>query len=155
MKHPHCNIELGKKRLIKVTEWKVEIRIDIREWESRNGKKSLQKKGSASRSDAGNAGEQSPLPAPGLLRKQGEQKSSRRKRKRDISTQQRLCEYQYWFAPNQSHLVPTKKAITLSPTEYSQLKDPTSIMDDFVPEVMLVVPYPYQSDHMNQLGKEH
>jgi hypothetical protein len=57
------------------------------------------------------------------------------------STQQHLCEYQYWFPLNQSHLVPSKNAITLSPTEYSQLKDPTSIMDDFVPEIMLVVPY--------------
>jgi hypothetical protein len=87
-----------------------------------------------------NAGEQSPLLAPGLLQKQREQKSSRRKRKRDTSTQQRLCEYQYWFPPNQSHLVPTKKAITLSPTEYSQLKDPTSIMDDFVPESTISLP---------------
>jgi hypothetical protein len=113
------------------------------------------KKGQPPAPMLGNAGEESPLLAPGLLRKQGEQRSSRRKRKRDISTQQRLCGYQYWFAPNQSHLVPTKKAITLSPTEYSQLNDPTSIMDDFVPEIMLVVPYPYQSDHMNQLGKEH
>jgi hypothetical protein len=68
----------------------------------------------------GNAGEQSPLLAPGLLRKQGEQKSFRRKRKHDTLTQQRLCEYQYWFPPNQSHLVPSKKAIKLSPTEYSQ-----------------------------------
>jgi len=90
----------------------------------------------------GNAGEQSPLLATGLLRKQGEQKSFRRKRKRDTSTQQHLCEYQYWFPPNQSHLVPSKNAIRLSPTEYSQLKDPTSIMDDFVPEIMLVEPYP-------------
>jgi hypothetical protein len=102
----------------------------------------------------GKAGEQSPLHGPGLLRKQGEQKSSRRKRSRDTSTH-RLCEYQYWFPPTQSHLVPTKKACTLSPTEYSQLKDPTSIMDDFVPEIILVIPCPYQSDHMNQLGKEH
>jgi hypothetical protein len=29
MRHPHCNIELGKNRLIQVTEWKVEIHIDI------------------------------------------------------------------------------------------------------------------------------
>jgi len=34
----------------------------------------------------------------------------------------------------------------------NKLKDTTSIMGNFIPELMSVVPCPYKSDHMNQLG---
>ena len=32
-----CNIELGNHRYVKITEWKDEVRIDIREWEMEIG----------------------------------------------------------------------------------------------------------------------
>jgi hypothetical protein len=59
---------------------------------------------------------------------------------------------QHWLPPNQTKVVPTKKGITLRPGEYVKLKDVASVICDFVPELNSVVPCPYRSDHMNQLG---
>jgi hypothetical protein len=59
---------------------------------------------------------------------------------------------QHWLPPNQAKVVPTRKEITLRPAEYVKLKDVASVICDFVPELNSVVPCPYRSDHMNQLG---
>jgi hypothetical protein len=59
---------------------------------------------------------------------------------------------QYWSPPDTKSIVPTKKGITLQPTEYTKLKDIMSIIEDFVPELNAVVPCYAQSDHLNQLG---
>jgi hypothetical protein len=59
---------------------------------------------------------------------------------------------QHWLPPNQTEVVPTKKGITLRLGEYAKLKDVASVICDFVPELNSVVPCPYRSDHMNQLG---
>ena len=59
---------------------------------------------------------------------------------------------QHWLPPNQTEVVPTKKGITLRPGEYAKLKDVASVICDFVPELNSVVPCPYRSDYMNQLG---
>jgi len=59
---------------------------------------------------------------------------------------------QHWLPPNQTEVVPTKKGITLRPGEYAKLKNVASVICDFAPELNLVVPCPYRSDHMNQLG---
>ena len=59
---------------------------------------------------------------------------------------------QHWLPPNQTEVVLTKKGITLRPGEYAKLKDGPSVIGDFVPELNSVVPCPYRSDHMNQLG---
>lgn len=40
-----CNIEIGNSRYVQTTEWKGEARIDIREWELREGRKFPTKKG--------------------------------------------------------------------------------------------------------------
>jgi hypothetical protein len=42
--------------------------------------------------------------------------------------------------------------ICLRPTEYSRLKDVSMVIGDFVLELNSVVPCPYRSEHMNQLG---
>ena len=59
---------------------------------------------------------------------------------------------QHWLPPNQTEVVPSKKGITLRPAEYEKLKDVSSVIGDFLPELNSIVPCPYQSDHMNQLG---
>ena len=59
---------------------------------------------------------------------------------------------QHWLPPNQTEVVPTKKGITLRPSEYAKLKDVVSVICDFVPELNSVVPCPYRSNEMNQLG---
>ena len=48
MENARCSIELGNSRFVQVTEWKDEIRIDIREWEIMDGKQIPTKKGSVS-----------------------------------------------------------------------------------------------------------
>jgi hypothetical protein len=40
-----CSIELGHNRFVQATEWKDEIRIDVREWEIKDGKQIPMKKG--------------------------------------------------------------------------------------------------------------
>jgi hypothetical protein len=45
MENARCNIELGNNRFVQATEWKDEIRIDIREWEIKDGKQIPTKKG--------------------------------------------------------------------------------------------------------------
>ena len=45
MDKTRCNIELGNDRFVKATEWKDEVRIDIREWDIQDGKKNPTKKG--------------------------------------------------------------------------------------------------------------
>ena len=48
MKNARCNIEIGNNRFVQATEWKDEIRIDIREWETKDGKQIPRKRGSVS-----------------------------------------------------------------------------------------------------------
>ena len=45
MEKTHCNIELGNDRFAKATEWRDEIRIDVREWGIQNDKRIPTKKG--------------------------------------------------------------------------------------------------------------
>jgi hypothetical protein len=45
MENARCNIELGNNRFVQATEWKDEIRIDVREWEIKDGKQIPTKKG--------------------------------------------------------------------------------------------------------------
>lgn len=59
---------------------------------------------------------------------------------------------QCWFPKNRTEVVPTRKGICLKPTEYGKVKNTACVIGDFVPELISVVPCPYRSDHMNQLG---
>ena len=59
---------------------------------------------------------------------------------------------QHWLPPNQTEVVPNKKGLTLRPSEYAKIKDVFSVIGDFVPGLNSIVPCPYRSDHMNQLG---
>jgi hypothetical protein len=45
MENARCNIELGNDRFVQASEWKDEIRIDVREWEIQNDKRVPTKKG--------------------------------------------------------------------------------------------------------------
>lgn len=38
MENARCNIELGNNRFVQATEWKDQIRIDVREWELKDKK---------------------------------------------------------------------------------------------------------------------
>jgi hypothetical protein len=55
----------------------------------------------------------------------------------------------HWLPLNQTEVVPTKKGITLRPSEYAKLKDVTSVISDFVPQLNSVVPCPYRCETYN------
>ena len=45
MNKTRCNIELGNDRFVKASEWRDEIRIDVRQWEIQNDKRVPTEKG--------------------------------------------------------------------------------------------------------------
>ena len=45
MEKTRCNIELGNDRFVKASEWRDEIRIDVRQWEIQNDKRVPTEKG--------------------------------------------------------------------------------------------------------------
>ena len=59
---------------------------------------------------------------------------------------------QFWLPENQTEIAPIKTGICLRPEEYCKLKDAAYRVGECVPELLSVVPCPYRSDHMNQLG---
>ena len=154
MDKTRCNIELGNDRFVKATEWRDEIRIDVRQWEIQNYKRVPTKTGISL-----------PLHRWKMLVDMFEFLDQALYEKRDYTTHLGRNVYatvkasdicvdirQHWLPPNQTEVVPTKKGITLRPGEYAKLKDVASVICDFVPELNSVVPCPYRSDHMNQLG---
>ena len=154
MENARCNIELGNNRFVQATEWKDEIRIDVREWEIKDGKQIPTKKGISL-----------PLHRWKMLVDSLEFLDQALNEKREYATHLGRNVYasvkvsgicvdlrQHWLPPNQTEVGPTKKGITLRPGEYAKLKDVASVICDFVPELNLVVPCPYRSDHINQLG---
>ena len=154
MENARCNIELRNNRFVQATEWKDEIRIDVREWEIQNDKRVPTKKGISL-----------PLHRWKMFVDSLEVLDQALDEKREYATHLGGNVYatvkasgicvdirQHWLPPNQTEVVPTKKGITLRPGEYSKLKDVPSVICDFVPELNSVVPCPYRSDHMNQLG---
>jgi hypothetical protein len=154
MENACCNIELGNDRFVQVTEWKDEIRIDVTEWEIQNNKRVPTTKGISL-----------PLHRRKMFVDSREFLDQALDEKRECATHLGGNVYatvkaggicvdliQHWLPPNQTEVVPTKKGITLRPREYAKLKDVASVICDFVPELNSVVPCPYRSDHMNQLG---
>jgi hypothetical protein len=154
MEKTRCNIELGNNRFVKATEWKDKIRIDVREWAFKNGEQLPTKKGISL-----------PLHRWKMLVDSLEFLDQALDEKRDYATHLGRNVYatvkasgicvdirQHWLPPNQTEVVPTKKRITLRPSEYAKLKDVVSVIGDFVPELNSIAPCPYRSDHMNQLG---
>ena len=150
MENARCNIELGNDRFDQATEWKDEIRIDVRECEIQNDKRVPTKKGISPPTQMEDVRRQSRVFGPGPERKDGTRYTpwSKRVLYRGICVDIR----QHWLPPNQTKVVPTKKGITLRQGEYAKLKDVASVISDFVPELNSVVPCPYRSDHMHQLG---
>ena len=144
MDKTRCNIELGNDRFVKATEWKDEVRIDIREWDIHDGKKNPTKKGISL-----------PLHRWKMLVDMFEFLDQTRTDNREYNTHlggnvyvsvqpNNVCVdiRQHWLPPNQTDVVPTKKGITLRPGEYAKLKDSASVLGDFffVPELSSVVP---------------
>ncbi|CAC5426309.1 unnamed protein product [Mytilus coruscus] len=149
-----CNIEIGNQRFVSASEWKDEIRTDVREWETKNDWKVPTKTGISL-----------PLQRWKPLTDNFEFSDQTLVEKRVYSTHLGGNVYctvkansvcidmrQHWLPPNQTEVVPTKKGITLRPMKYTKLKDEAALIGDFVPELNSIVPCPYIPDHLNQVG---
>ena len=157
MATPRSNIELANNRFVKAVEWNGEMRIDIREYDDKVQGKIPTKKGISL-----------PLHRWKLLVDSFEFLDQALSEQRDYSTHIGGNVYftlnvtnpfatvihirQYFLPPNQTEVIPTKKGICLRLAEYEKLKDTASVIGDFVPELTSIVPCPYSSDHLNQLG---
>jgi hypothetical protein len=62
---------------------------------------------------------------------------------------------QYWLPPNQTEVVPTKKRITLRPSEYAKLKDVVSVIGDFQSSIITNVIHNVFTSSHNDLGCIH
>ena len=154
MENTRCNIELGNNRFVRVTEWKGDLRVDIREWEQKNEKLVPTKKGISLSLQRWKLLVDCLEYIDQALTDKTDYKSHLGRNMYATSRPNSLCVdlRQHFLPQNQTEVVPTRKGITLRPTEYAKLKDVTRIIGDFVPELSSVVPCPYRSDHMNQLG---
>ena len=143
-----CRFSLGSERFVKVSEWRGELRVDIREWRddkpTKKGislilmrwknwvnqfefvEKALHEKKSYGNHIGGNV--YCTVAVNGVCV--------------DIR--------QYWKP--EEEVVPTTKGICLRPSEYVRLKEPLPEIGNALPELDGVVPCFLQSDHMNQLG---
>ncbi|XP_063411141.1 uncharacterized protein LOC134694076 [Mytilus trossulus] len=148
-----CNIELGNDRYVQATEWKDQLRIDIREWETKNGKRMPTKKGISlplnrwkMLVDSFDYLDQALVENNTYTTHVGGNVYA------SITTNSVCVDLRKnWLPPNQTEVVPTKKGITLRPMEYTKLKEAVSVIGDFVPELNTVVPCPFSYDHQNQL----
>ena len=154
MENARCNIELGNDRFFQASEWKDEVHIDVREWEIKDGKQVPTKKGISL-----------PLQRWKMLANNMDFVDQALDEKMEYATHLGGNVYasvkasgicvdlrQHWLPPNQTYVVPTKKRRTLRPGEYAKLKDVASVICDCAPELNSVVPCPYRSDTINQLG---
>lgn len=117
-----CNIELGNHRYVKVTEWKDEVRIDIREWETENGMRVPTRKGISL-----------PLQRWKLLVDNFESLDRALQEKSTYASHiggnvyasvrpNNVCLdiRKHWLPPNQTEIVPTKKWITFETVRIRQ-----------------------------------
>ena len=152
-----CNIityKMTEQCNIQTTHWKDEIRIDVREWESKDQKLIPTRKAISLPLYRWKLLVESFDSMDKALEEKEEYKSHLGRNIFASVTKNNVCVdiRQHWLPPNQAEVVPTKRGITLRPEEYEKLKDVACVIGDFVPELSSVVPCPYTSDHMNQLG---
>ncbi|XP_071138711.1 uncharacterized protein [Mytilus edulis] len=154
MEKTRSNIELGNNRFVQATEWKEEIRIDIREWELKDGQRTPTKRGLGLPLHRWKMLVDSLDFLDQAIMEKREYKSHLGRNMYATIGPNSVCVdlRQHILPPQQTDVVPTRKGITLRPTEYAKLKDVARIISDFVPDLSTVVPCPYNSDHQNQLG---
>ena len=148
---PRCKLSLGNGRYVQVTEWKGEMRVDIREWDN----DLPTKKGvSLSLMQYKNllAGIETFID-PAMKENKNEMFNLganvfMKVRKNNPCVDIR----QFWKPPQHSEAVPTKKGICLRPSEYAALKTFIPEIEKLLPELENVIPCYMQDDHMNQLG---
>jgi len=144
----NASFALGNGRYVKVSEWKGEKRVDMREWDGdkptkkgisltlmrwKNLVDSLEYVDAALKS--GDAYQ---------LHVGGNVYCSVREKNPCVDIRQ------HWKPEDE--VVPCKKGLCLRPSEYQHLKEAISGVGTLIPELSSIVPCMFQSDHANQLG---
>ncbi len=140
--------QLGNDRYVQVTEWKGELRVDLREW---CGDKPTKKGISLSLMRWKNLVDASEYVDQALEKKQP-YKAHLGGNVCCTTNEDNGCVdiRQYWM-PEET-VVPTRKGLCLRPKEYTRLKVLVPDIGKTLPELDAIVPCYLQSDHNNQLG---
>ena len=143
-----CRFSLGNDRFIEVTEWKGELRVDLREWKD---DKPTKKGISLTLMRWKNWVDYLEYADQARTEKQN-YKSHLGGNVYCTITEGSTCMdiRQYWKP--QEEVIPTKKGLYLRPLEYIAAKELLTEIGRVLPELDGVVPCYMQSDHMNQLG---
>ena len=143
-----CRFSLGNDRFIEVTEWKGELRVDLREWKD---DKPTKKGISLTLMRWKNWVDYLEYADQARTEKQN-YKSHLGGNVYCTITEGITCMdiRQYWKP--QEEVIPTKKGLYLRPLEYIAVKELLTEIGMVLPELDGVVPCYMQSDHMNQLG---
>ena len=142
-----CRFSLGNDRFIEVTEWKGELRVDLREWKD---DKPTKKGISLTLMRWKNWLDYLEYADQARTEKQN-YKSHLGGNVYCTITEGSTCMdiRQYWKP--QEEVIPTKKGLYLRPLEYIAVKELLTEIGRALPELDGVVPCYVQSDHMNQL----
>ena len=143
-----CRFSLGNDRFIEVTEWKGELRVDLREWKD---DKPTKKGISLTLMRWKNWVDYLEYADQARTEKQN-YKSHLGGNVYCTITEGSACMdiRQYWKP--QEEVIPTKKGLYLRPLEYIAVKELLTEIGRALPELDGVVSCYVQSDHMNQLG---
>ena len=143
-----CRFSLGNDSFIEVTEWKGELRVDLREWKDDKATKkgiSLTLMRWKNWVDYLEYADQARTEKQNYMSHLGGNVYC-------TITEGSACMdiRQYW--KRQEEVIPTKKGLYLRPLEYIAVKELLTEIGRALPELDGVVPCYMQSDHMNQLG---
>ena len=129
MSSPRCKIPLGNDRYLQISEWKGELRVDLREWQNDYPTKKGISLNTMQFKDLSRG--LSEVIDPVLKNEKGENKGATHDERYHLGggvyvtlTKNNPCVdiRQYWKPPNQNDTVPTKKGLTLRPLEYATLR---------------------------------
>lgn len=139
---------LGNGRVVEVTEWKGEKRVDLREWQ---GDTPTKKGISLSLMRWKNWVDCIEYLDQALAEKQAYNSHLGGNAYCTVEEGSACVNIRQYWKPEEE-LVPTKKGLCLRPLEYQRLKELIPEIGRTLPELDAVVPCYLQSDHQNQIG---
>ena len=142
------NFDLGNQRYVKVSEWKGETRVDLREWEgdvpTKKGISLTLMRWKSFVNCINNVDE-------ALNNETSYQNHLGGNVYCTVKESNPCVDIRQHWKPSEE-VVPTKKGLCLRPGEYRRLKESIYDIGTAIPELDSIVPCALQSDHANQLG---
>ena len=143
-----CRFSLGNDRFIEVTEWKGELRVELREWKD---DKPTKKGISLTLISWKNWVDYLEFADQARTAKQNYKSHLGGNVYCTITEGSPCMDIRQYWKP-QDEVVPTKKELCLRPQEYIAVKELVTEIGRALTELDRVVPCYVQSNHMNQLG---